>query len=160
MASFGSAFAAARKAGKKTFVWQGKSYHTKTKEEMSSAPSKSLKPVGRGGKPSVDSTSPKAPGGSTAIKPVRVVAPGSKPAGKPAISAGDAKADRPSKPATSGAAAPKRGSLGKADAMGRSGGSGLVAQARETLAASRRDSVERTRAAMEAERKKLAARKK
>ena len=110
---------------------------------MSPAPSKSLKPVGRGGKPSVDSTPPKAPGGSTAIKPVRVVAPGSKPAGKPAISA-----------------APKRGGLGKADAMGWSGGSGLVAQARETLAASRSASVERTRAAMEAERKKLAARKK
>lgn len=31
--SFGSAFAAARKAGKKAFTWKGKSYHTRTKEE-------------------------------------------------------------------------------------------------------------------------------
>ena len=34
MASFGDAFKAARSAGKKTFKWQGKTYHTKTKEEM------------------------------------------------------------------------------------------------------------------------------
>lgn len=33
MASFSKAFAAARKAGKKTFSWNGKSYTTKTKEE-------------------------------------------------------------------------------------------------------------------------------
>ena len=32
--TFGEAFAAARKAGKKTFTWGGKSYHTKTKEEV------------------------------------------------------------------------------------------------------------------------------
>ncbi len=34
MTSFGDAFKAARTAGKTTFKWQGKSYHTKTKEEM------------------------------------------------------------------------------------------------------------------------------
>lgn len=34
MASFNSAFAAARKAGKATFTWQGKSYTTKLKEEV------------------------------------------------------------------------------------------------------------------------------
>lgn len=34
MSSFGKAFAAARKAGKKNFTFGGKSYHTKTKEEM------------------------------------------------------------------------------------------------------------------------------
>lgn len=34
MASFGEAFKAARSAGKKTFKWQGKTYHTKTKDEM------------------------------------------------------------------------------------------------------------------------------
>lgn len=34
MASFGDAFKAARSAGKTTFKWQGKSYHTKTKDEM------------------------------------------------------------------------------------------------------------------------------
>lgn len=32
MASFNSAFAAARKAGKKTFTWNGNSYHTELKE--------------------------------------------------------------------------------------------------------------------------------
>ena len=31
--SFGDAFAAARKAGKKEFTWKGKKYHTRTKEE-------------------------------------------------------------------------------------------------------------------------------
>lgn len=34
MATFGDAFKSARSAGKTTFKWQGKSYHTKTKEEM------------------------------------------------------------------------------------------------------------------------------
>lgn len=33
MSSFGKAFSAARKAGKKTFTFNGKSYTTKTKEE-------------------------------------------------------------------------------------------------------------------------------
>jgi hypothetical protein len=32
--TFDEAFAAARKAGKETFTWGGKSYHTKTKEEV------------------------------------------------------------------------------------------------------------------------------
>ena len=31
--AFGKAFAAARKAGKKNFTWEGKSFTTKTKEE-------------------------------------------------------------------------------------------------------------------------------
>lgn len=33
MASFSEAFAAARRAGKKEFTWNGKRYHTRTKEE-------------------------------------------------------------------------------------------------------------------------------
>lgn len=33
MASFGQTFNAARKAGKKTFTWQGKSYTTETRED-------------------------------------------------------------------------------------------------------------------------------
>jgi len=33
--SFGNAFASARKAGKKQFTWNGKKYHTRTKEEES-----------------------------------------------------------------------------------------------------------------------------
>ncbi|MBZ5882541.1 hypothetical protein, partial [Escherichia coli] len=35
MTNFGDAFKAARKAGKTTFKFGGKSYHTKTKDEMS-----------------------------------------------------------------------------------------------------------------------------
>ncbi len=31
---FGTAFKSAKDAGKKTFLWKGKSYHTKTKSEM------------------------------------------------------------------------------------------------------------------------------
>ena len=31
---FGTAFRSAKDAGKKTFLWKGKSYHTKTKSEM------------------------------------------------------------------------------------------------------------------------------
>jgi hypothetical protein len=34
MASFKDAFASARKAGKKVFTWEGKSYNTKLKEEV------------------------------------------------------------------------------------------------------------------------------
>lgn len=47
MASFKEAFAAARKAGKKEFSWNGKSYNTKVKEEVGSAPSKSKAPQAR-----------------------------------------------------------------------------------------------------------------
>lgn len=47
MASFKEAFAAARKAGKKEFSWNGKSYNTKLKEEAGSAPSKSKMPQAR-----------------------------------------------------------------------------------------------------------------
>jgi hypothetical protein len=32
--TFKEAFRAARNAGKKTFMWEGKSYHTRTKEDM------------------------------------------------------------------------------------------------------------------------------
>ena len=31
---FGVAFRSAKDAGKKTFLWKGKSYHTKTKDEL------------------------------------------------------------------------------------------------------------------------------
>lgn len=34
MSDFGSAFRQARASGKAVFEWQGKKYHTKTKEEM------------------------------------------------------------------------------------------------------------------------------
>tara|TARA_R110000737_G_scaffold165420_2_gene192851 strand:+ start:353 stop:703 length:351 start_codon:yes stop_codon:yes gene_type:complete len=48
--TFGEAFALARKAGKKTFTWGGKSYHTKTKEETQTEKYKDNKPK-RGGYP-------------------------------------------------------------------------------------------------------------
>lgn len=47
MATFKEAFATARKGGKREFTWQGKRYTTKLREEVSSAPAKSKKPVGR-----------------------------------------------------------------------------------------------------------------
>ena len=37
MSKFKEAFAAARKSGKKTFTWNGKSYNTKTKDDVKSA---------------------------------------------------------------------------------------------------------------------------
>ena len=47
MASFKSAFAAARKSGKSHFKWNGKSYNTKLKDEGSKAPAKSSRPKAR-----------------------------------------------------------------------------------------------------------------
>ena len=95
MASFKEAFAAARKAGKKEFSWNGNRYNTKLKEEVGAAPKKSLKPVGRGGRPLVDSSGPAKPSGDTIIKPVVGKRAGSQPVAKPTVSAKDAKADRP-----------------------------------------------------------------
>ena len=42
--TFKEAFAAARKAGRKTFTWNGKSYHTKTSEEVEEEKYKGNKP--------------------------------------------------------------------------------------------------------------------
>ena len=50
MSDFSRAFAAARKAGKKTFKWNGKSYHTRTKEDEDKA--KAAKKKGDGVKAS------------------------------------------------------------------------------------------------------------
>tara|TARA_R110000824_G_scaffold158969_2_gene333083 strand:+ start:8836 stop:9297 length:462 start_codon:yes stop_codon:yes gene_type:complete len=50
--SFGQAFRAAKDAGKKTFMWKGKSYHTKTKDEVQSEKYKANKPK-RGGYPGI-----------------------------------------------------------------------------------------------------------
>jgi len=47
MASFKSAFAAARKSGKSSFSWNGKSYNTKLKDEGSKAPATSSRPKAR-----------------------------------------------------------------------------------------------------------------
>jgi hypothetical protein len=44
MTAFGDAFKAARKAGKTTFKFNGKSYHTKTKEDVAKAPKPPVKP--------------------------------------------------------------------------------------------------------------------
>jgi hypothetical protein len=43
MASFNSAFAAARKAGKKSFSWNGKSYNTKLAPSPAKGPAKNAK---------------------------------------------------------------------------------------------------------------------
>lgn len=54
--SFKSAFAAARKAGKKEFTWNGKKYHTRTKdEEMKTTGGTRPKP-----RPASSTTRPKA----------------------------------------------------------------------------------------------------
>lgn len=89
---FKAAFAAARKAGKKEFTWNGKRYNTKYKEEVSSAPSKSkiptVKPAkgkvssGRGDVQATGAPKVKASSGRGAIQasaPVKPVEAGSRP---------------------------------------------------------------------------------
>lgn len=56
MATFNSAFASARKAGKKTFVWNGKKYTTEVRSDQ--APAKSKRPAPRENKPSAMTTAP------------------------------------------------------------------------------------------------------
>lgn len=69
MASFKEAFATARKAGKKEFTWQGKKYNTKLKEETSSAPKTSPRPLRNPNKPpSVMSEAPELPGRKAAVQ--------------------------------------------------------------------------------------------
>lgn len=73
MASFGEAFSAARKAGKKTFKWSGKLYTTKTKEEEAGggSASASTRPKARPSSPR-----PKArPDSTPAPKSVRKYSP-------------------------------------------------------------------------------------
>lgn len=67
MASFKEAFAAARKAGKKTFTWNGKPYTTKLKEEVSSAPKTSKRPMP---KPAAKVVEAKASAGRVSERPV------------------------------------------------------------------------------------------
>ena len=59
MSNFKSAFASARKAGKKTFTWNGKSYTTDLRSDQ--APAKSPRPMPRGSKPSAMTSSPSSP---------------------------------------------------------------------------------------------------
>lgn len=77
--SFGSAFAAARKAGKKEFTWNGKKYHTKTKEEMGGkgAPATSSSPKGR------PSARPSAASPGPALPPAGGTRPRARPASGP-----------------------------------------------------------------------------
>jgi len=65
MSAFGTAFAAARKAGKKEFTWNGKQYHTKTKEEMS-------KPVASTGPKARPKASPAMPSPMVPPRPKEV----------------------------------------------------------------------------------------
>ena len=85
MSKFGDAFAAARKAGKKTFTFQGKSYNTKTKEEAGSARPKA--------KPKASSTRPPRNASKDAMR-------------------GDAQRNKPSRP-QSVRGAKTRGLLGR-----------------------------------------------
>lgn len=62
MASFDKAFAAARKAGKKTFAWQGKSYNTK----MASGPKLPSKGPIPASKPTASVTAKAAPAAKAA----------------------------------------------------------------------------------------------
>lgn len=91
LSSFEKAFASARKAGKKTFTWNGKSYTTQTKEEAAKAKASAkptVKPQPRPErKPSVMSTSPEMPKTGGAPAPLKVTqAPSgaSKPKPRPA----------------------------------------------------------------------------
>lgn len=98
MSSFKEAFAAARKAGKKEFKWNGKSYHTKLKEEVTTrpqrrpaAPAVSARPKARtndAGKPSVSETPTRGPDPKPDPQIVRggskPTSPKATPAAKPA----------------------------------------------------------------------------
>ncbi len=152
MSKFGDAFAAARKAGKKEFTWNGKRYNTKLKEETTS-----LKPKARpdrSGKPKVDSTAPGKPSGDTVIKAAVVKGSGGgatkTAAAASKASAKDAKADRtaPKKPAYRD---PKMPDISR----GRNGAKGLIEQAKDTLRGSREASIARTNAAVKREADKL-----
>lgn len=95
MASFKSAFASARKAGKDTFTWNGKKYTTELASEKSSAPEKSKRPAK---KPSlmITAESPRAPKASPkpkarADRGTGAVTRSARPAAKPTRTATEAK---------------------------------------------------------------------
>lgn len=73
MANFKDSFAAARKAGKKVFTWNGKSYTTELASEKK-APTKSPRPTSKPGLKDSATTNPRRP----VAKPTKPVA---KPAG-------------------------------------------------------------------------------
>lgn len=98
MASFKSAFASARKAGKDTFTWNGKKYTTELasgKKESSSAPKTSPRPD-RKPKVRMSATSPRAPSSSPrpasrADRGSGAVKRSARPAAKPTRTATQAK---------------------------------------------------------------------
>lgn len=82
MASFKESFAAARKAGKKEFTWNGKKYNTKlkggssTKKKASTGGGKASKPATKGGRTA--SSAPKSasrPKARSKTAPARTSAP-------------------------------------------------------------------------------------
>lgn len=79
MSSFKSAFASARKAGKKTFTWEGKSYTTELASDKSSAPSSSKRPAAKPSSAPASSKRPKSRTSSSretdAVRPPRADAP-------------------------------------------------------------------------------------
>lgn len=106
--NFKTAFAAARKAGKKEFTWNGKSYNTKLKEEVGGAERPKARPTNLTSprpkarsdiKPSVSSDAPKQP--KAAPKPAQIVRAKEEP--KPAAKLAPAASSKPAaKPAPKG----------------------------------------------------------
>jgi hypothetical protein len=76
--TFGQAFAAARKAGKKEFMYNNKPYHTRTKEEEAAKTKTAAKPTMKSGKPGFNrKTVSKSYGGSMGKKTVKKQSGGS-----------------------------------------------------------------------------------
>lgn len=65
MSAFGDAFKAARSSGKKTFSFNGKLYHTKTKDEMAKTTQKAAAEQTRASSPPVPSSRPDSPASSS-----------------------------------------------------------------------------------------------
>jgi cell pole-organizing protein PopZ len=112
MSKFGDAFAAARKAGKKEFTFNGKKYHTRTKEDETKR-AKATAPVETSGKMKVAKTASagKAKVDSVSAPPQksRAGAAYSRMASSPSGVPGKKKAEMPKdKPADKAAPSPRK----------------------------------------------------
>jgi hypothetical protein len=120
MSSFGNAFSAARKAGKKTFSWNGKSYTTKL-ASSSKAPKSVPTPTPR---PGTKAAPAKAKPQQNFPRPSKAV--GIAKAGSPIANAVARKENAPkatpSKPAPRSSAGKTKMSMGKADTNRKWGG--------------------------------------
>lgn len=109
MASFNEAFSSARKSGKKTFRWQGKSYTTKLASDTPKPKPRSPKPTAKPQKqgPTKDTVKASTPG-DTRSTPVRSAAPGPKLRDALRISVPYGALGRAGKPAKSNPPAPAK----------------------------------------------------